>query len=104
MMRSGVEALMSGLAARLRLRGKCGHSTSRPSLGVDVLNGKTGCNEECQFVEVSSGTSNRTDGTVNTKKSALPLPLPFILAACGMNDASRMAAAVTEEPLLRLPL
>jgi hypothetical protein len=41
---------------------------------------------------------------VNTKKAALPLPLPFILAAHGVNDASQKVAAVTEEPLLRLPL
>ncbi len=41
---------------------------------------------------------------MNTKIAALPLPLPFILAACGVNDASRMVAAVTEGPLLRLPL
>lgn len=83
---------------------KRGHSTGRPSLGVDVLNRETGCNEKWWFVEVSSGTSNGTDGTVNTKIEGLTRPLPFILAACGMNDASRMAAAVTEEPLLRLPL
>ncbi|WAL49216.1 hypothetical protein [Rhodococcus pyridinivorans] len=41
---------------------------------------------------------------MNTKIAGLTLPLPFILAAHGVNDASQKVAAVTEELLLRLLL